>query len=309
MKQEKKKQTVFKKYIENRIYKKNKNFFMIVVGSTGSGKSYTALRLAELLDPSFNIDRCCFKALEFMKKIKELQNLSEKEQEKIRGKVVLWDEIGTQHNAREFMTISNRAINFFFQTSRYLNLIIIMTVPLLSFIDSATRKLSHCIAETTGINSRTKMVSLKVKMLQVNVMSGKEFFKYLRYRKNNKTYSLRKIKVGLPSEKNRVPYEKRKKEFGDWLYDTGINKLEKIEYKDMKENKILKPLSPMQEKVRDLLIKMSVNKASKELNISSKVVYGHKVAMEKKGYLFKPVWKDKRVIRYEMQDNRGFTVN
>ena len=38
----KKKDTIFAKYVKDRIFKKNKNFFMIIVGSLGEGKS-TAL--------------------------------------------------------------------------------------------------------------------------------------------------------------------------------------------------------------------------------------------------------------------------
>ena len=182
--QDNKREPVLIQYIKDRIHKKNKNFVMLFVGATGSGKSYSALRLAELLDDSFKIDRVCFKAKDFMNTINELIENNDK----VSGKVVVWDEFGVEHNAREFMTISNRVINYFFQTSRHLNLIVIMTVPLLSFVDSATRKLMHGIAEMQGINTRNKTASVKVKMLQTNVMTGKEYPKYLRYRKGNRSY-------------------------------------------------------------------------------------------------------------------------
>jgi len=235
MVEEKKKDTIFVSYIKELIFKKNKNFFMIVVGSTGSGKSYSALKLAELLDPTFTIDRCCFKAIDFMRKVKELQNQAEEQKKAIKGKVILWDEMGVEHNAREFMTTSNRAINFFFQTSRYLNLIVIMTVPYLSFIDSASRKLCHCIAETQGINQREKQSTLKIKFLQVAPLTSKEYPKYLRYKQNNKSYVLKKIGVGIPNKDLLELYEKKKRAYGSWLYEDTINKLEKAEEKNKRQ--------------------------------------------------------------------------
>ncbi|KKM75669.1 hypothetical protein LCGC14_1387950 [marine sediment metagenome] len=204
--------------------------------SHNSGKSYAALKLAEELDKNFKIDSCCFKAKDFMNKINELIKRSE-DGEVIKGKVILWDEFGVEHNAREFMTISNRVINYFFQTSRHLNLVVIMTVPLLSFIDSATRKLSHCIGEMDGINQRTKTTSVKVKMIQTNVISGKEYPKYLRYRKNNKGFVSKKIRFSLPSEELIKAYEIKKKAFTTKLNKEIMDKLLAKEEKDNKEIK------------------------------------------------------------------------
>ena len=204
--------------------KRNKNFIMLFVGATGSGKSYSALRLAEMLDPTFTIDRVKFKAKDFMDCINDLVKRSEAGEE-IKGRVILWDEFGVEHNAREFMTISNRVINYFFQTSRHLNLIVIMTVPLLSFIDSATRKLMHSVAEMCGINQREKTATVKVKMMQTNVMTGKEYPKYLRYKKDGKQRVSKKLKFKLPSKQLLADYENNKKAFTTKLNQEIMEKL------------------------------------------------------------------------------------
>ena len=47
-------------YIKDLVYNKNKNFLCVVCGSTGSGKSYSSLRLAEALDPNFDVSRIAF---------------------------------------------------------------------------------------------------------------------------------------------------------------------------------------------------------------------------------------------------------
>jgi len=294
---EEKKEPVLIQYIRDRVEKRNKNFLMLFVGATGSGKSYSALRLAEMLDDSFDIKRVCFKAKDFMNCINDLVERSEKG-EIIKGKVVMWDEFGVEHNAREFMTMSNRVINYFFQTSRHLNLIVIMTVPLMSFIDSSTRKLSHGVAEMQGINSHNKTANVKVKMLQTNVMTGKEYPKYLRYRKGNKSYASKRLKFKLPSKELLEDYEQKKKEFTTQLNKEIMNKLLKSEAKD---NKDKKALTDKQQMVAGLLQKHSAEEVADKLGITLGSLYGHKTNIEKKGYMFKPIWEDKRVTRYEIE--------
>lgn len=256
--EEEKKTPILVQYIKDRVENRNKNFVMLFVGATGSGKSYSALRLAEELDNTFDIHRVCFKAKDFMNTVNELVARSEKG-EVIKGKVIMWDEFGVEHNAREFMTISNRVINYFFQTSRHLNLIVIMTVPLLSFIDSATRKLCHGVAEMEGINTSRKTATVKVKMLQTNVMTSKEYPKYLRYRRNGKTRVCKRIKFHLPSKELLKDYEIKKKEFTTQLNKEIMMKLTKDEAKDNKPVNIIKPLTPLQQRILDCL-KRGINK-------------------------------------------------
>jgi adenylate kinase family enzyme len=283
------------KYIKDRIHHRNKNFLMLFVGATGSGKSYSALRLAEMLDKDFNVDYCCFRALDFMNKINELTSNNES----VSGKVVLWDEFGVEHSAREFMTISNRVINYFFQTSRHLNLIVIMTVPLLSFVDSATRKLCHAVAEMQGINTSKKMSSVKVKMIQTNVLTGKEYPKYLRYRKKNKLLVSKRMNFNLPSKELIEAYENKKKEFTARLNREIINRLLKVEEK---EKKRAKPLTDKQQKIAELLSKQSIEETSKQLNLTITTIYAHKTNMEKKGVVFRPIWENRRIMRYKIEN-------
>ena len=295
--EEEKQQPILIQYIQERVLKKNKNFIMLFVGPTGSGKSYSALRLAEMLDDTFDIDRVNFKAKDFMDCINGLVERSDAG-EVIKGKVIMWDEFGVEHNAREFMTIANRVINYFFQTSRHLNLTVIMTVPFLSFIDSATRKLMHGVGEMCGINTREKRATVKLKMLQTNALSGKEYSKYLRYRKNNKTYVSKKLKFKIPSKKLCEEYEIKRKVFTSQLNQEIKEKLLKS---DEKKDRASKPLTASQERCAQLLMKHGVEETAEILGISLSAVYGHKTNIEKKNHQFKPIWKDKRVIHYEIE--------
>jgi adenylate kinase family enzyme len=277
-------------YIRDRVFNKNKNFVMIFVGATGSGKSYSALRLAEQLDSTFNIDRVCFKPTTFMNQVNELVEKSEKG-ESIVGRVVMWDELGASHSAREFMTVSNRVLNYFFQTSRHLNLIVLMTVPLLSFIDSNTRKLCHAVGEMQAINRHDKTGSVKVKMIQTNVLTGKEYPKFLRFKKNDKNLVAKKIRFKLPSKELTELYEAKKKAFTTQLNKDIMNKLLKAEQKDNSQVKpiaqtnILKPLTTFQQQILHCL-KSGITKQrdiAKKLGVECSKVCHNVAYIRKKG--------------------------
>ena len=293
-KQEKK--SLLVEYIHERVQKRNKNFGMVFVGPTGSGKSYSALRLAEMIDPTFDVSRVKFKAKDFMNVINDLVEKSENGED-IRGKVIMWDEMGVEHDSKKFMSNSNRIINYFFQTSRHLNLVVIMTVPLLSFIDSSTRKLMHSIGQMQGINQRDKTATVKVKMLQVDVMTGKEYPKYIRFIKNNKMFVNRLYKLRLPSKKLLEDYEREKKAF-----TTQLNKdiMRSLEDSDEKSKEKAKHLTHIQEKIVELLRKHSTEEVATILNIQKSSVYAHKTNIEKKNYSFKPIWVGNRVQGYEI---------
>ncbi|MDS0257732.1 hypothetical protein ApAK_08680 [Thermoplasmatales archaeon AK] len=52
-------------WFQHRI-RKNRNVIALFVGDTGSGKSLSAIRLAERVDPSFGVDRVVFTVKDFL---------------------------------------------------------------------------------------------------------------------------------------------------------------------------------------------------------------------------------------------------
>ena len=120
----------------------NECFLGLIIGMPGRGKTWAALRLAEKLDPTFDIDRLCVTYGEFLGKLKELANAWDRGDD-VAGKVLIFDEFQKGASARKFMSTVNQAITSVLHTFRYLNLIVIFTTPHLSFVDVNARAVMH----------------------------------------------------------------------------------------------------------------------------------------------------------------------
>ena len=67
-------------------FERNKNWLAVCCGETGSGKSYSALHIAETIDPSFNAKRVVWSVQEFL----ALLNTDTLK----RGNMIVFDEAG-----------------------------------------------------------------------------------------------------------------------------------------------------------------------------------------------------------------------
>jgi len=191
--------------IKNRLLEQNKNWLAIITGGTGSGKSWSALRLAEMIDPDFNITKVCFTSKDFMKTLNS---------DKIKkGACIVFDEAGVGIPSREWYSVSNKLINYVLQTFRHRNLAVIFTTPSFEFIDSQARKLFHFYFETMKIYRRAGVCILKPLMIQHNPRLGKTYFKYPEYPEG----LLKRLKVHKPSHELIMAYERKKKLFSKKL--------------------------------------------------------------------------------------------
>ena len=265
-------------YIKQRI-KDNKNCLILVIGGTGTGKSYGTLRLCENLDNDFGIDRCCFTAKQFMDLLDS--NLK-------KGNAVQFDEVGVSLSSRAWASLNNKLINFVLQTFRNLNLIVVFTVPFISMIDSQSRKLFHIILETVKIDREKKEVHMKPFTITYNPRNDKPYIKYPRISRINgglQTY-IRYIAL-LPSENLTIEYEKKKKQFTTALNKSIRDDINKLEQDKVESNiEKIKTLSNMEQKIMDLMNKrINDTEICKELNIKSKTLQNYKTKIRKKGYV------------------------
>lgn len=212
------------RYIRKRITQ-NKNFIGMITGQTGSGKSYSAMAIAEMLNEDFNISRLVFKGKDLMRII----NLGEHHYRK--GVVIIWDEAGIDLSNRNWYSITNKVLSFLVQTFRHKNFILFFTVPYADFVDSATKKLFHSEFETCGIDTGKQTVALKPKFLQYNSERKKWYRKYLKVKvkSSGKRVKIRRWNVPKPSQALIDEYEKKKNSFTGTLnkeIEIALNQLE-----------------------------------------------------------------------------------
>ena len=226
-------------YIHQRI-KNNKNFVCILTGPPGNGKSWTALSIAEQLDPEFTLDRVCFRAKDIMKQINGGNMKS--------GSVLIWDEAGIDLSNRNWQSELNKVVNFLLQTFRHRNFILIFTTPYSDFVDAATRKLFDAEFETVKILKDERKVRLKAKCLQYNSRQKKFYAKYLRVIKPGVGFiKIKKWDVPAPSVKLRNGYEKLKLEFTSSLNREIMDRIHNVDF----DGKRKKPLTLLQKQIEE----------------------------------------------------------
>lgn len=275
-------------YIKQRI-RKNKNFLGFISGQTGSGKSYSTLRICEELDPDFTIGRVVFGGLELM----SLINSGELK----KGSAIAFEEVGVEMSNRSWQSVTNKMLNYLLQTFRHKNIVLIMNSPYMDFVDVSTRKLFHAEMSTQGINHKKKEVRLKPQLIQYNSRLQKFYFKRLKVITPQGKMPVDVWNVGLPSEALRLAYEQKKAEYTANLNKRIQAELEQIDRKQVK----VQELTQVQEDTLQLLKKgMSVEGIAKLRNKHLRTIYHAITLLKKKGYVFKAVRNPSKGTSYRI---------
>ena len=186
-------------WIRNRI-KKNRNLIALFIGDTGSGKSYSSIRLAETIDPAFSVDRIVFTVEDFMKLINS--GLP-------KGSVIIFDDAGLGINARLWQEASAIVFGMVTQGFRYKQIILFITVPDDTFIERQSRRLVHIRFESTDVQGL-----MKPKLISRNTFDPEHpLAKYPIIRRGIKKITIKLIKFQMPSKEIVEPYEIKKNEY------------------------------------------------------------------------------------------------
>ncbi len=204
-------------------FKENKNWLALIIGETGSGKSWSAIKLGEQLDPNFSIDNICFTPKEFLERIDK--------GELAKGSILIYDEAGISFGARDFYQDVNKALSYVLQGFRAFNIGTIFTTPNLSFIDIHARKLIHTVLETISVNHNESYCIVKWKNLEHNPLYDKTYYKFPRIIRNNRIITVDRIKIYKASDKLLDAYEKKKMAYLKALTKRSIDSIDKDEAK------------------------------------------------------------------------------
>jgi len=113
-----------------RLNYRNEHWMCCIVGQEGIGKSYTALKIARDLDPTFDETRVIFDVAEFLRILKD--------DEYEPGQLYVIDEAGVSLGNRTWQDSEQVKLNQALQLIRSHNLGLVFTLPRLSELDSQT---------------------------------------------------------------------------------------------------------------------------------------------------------------------------
>lgn len=273
------------KYIKGRILKK-KNFLCLISGPTGSGKSWTCLSIALMLDKKFNEKRIIFGLKGLMKLINSDENFPA-------GTVFIWDEFQIDAGNRSWQSLTNKLLNSLLSTFRHKQFILLINAPYSDFIDSQTKKLLHAEMEVVNLDFETEKTKLKPMCIQYNSRKKKFYYKYLRIKTKRGIVPITSWGIPKPPKWITESYERKKESFTNSLNRKIETQLARLEEKEVGTSK---PLTEKQQEVYDLMCKYDdVELVAKEIGISSRSVYFHIEQARKKGYNHEKIKKNSGV--------------
>jgi hypothetical protein len=133
--------------------RKGLNTIILIVGARGVGKSYLSLRLGEIYDKHFSVENVTFSIEEFLQQIDVLR--------KRPWSWLIFDEIGLEVAARDFMSMVNKVMSYVAQSFRYTKLNLCCVCPDPDMVDIHVRKLADFLILVTNRGHarvfRTKM--------------------------------------------------------------------------------------------------------------------------------------------------------
>lgn len=201
---------VFNKYLNSRMLEKNKNVILTVTGSTGSGKSYLCLRIAELwYDYKFNkpfpVENICFSIEDIMNRL----NTGDIK----RGEIIIMEEGGVLLGALDFQSKISKLFTYILQSFRSMNLCLMINLPHLSMLNKTARMLLHCNFVMSGVDYTNKTSQIKPFFHQVNQSTGKIYPKYIRVKIQGRIRKVQRFTYHIPSKDLLDLYEIKKKRF------------------------------------------------------------------------------------------------
>lgn len=222
--------------IWDRLNVHNEHFMGVIVGQEGSGKSYTALRIADEVDPTFNHERIIFDVGELLKRLRDGDHEP--------GYFYVLDEAGVQLGRRTWQERSQVLANQALQLIRDHNLGLIFTIPRLGEFDSQAQGRLQAALELTD-KEDGEYVRGKWKFFDPDRMddTGKIYKKLPRRRQNGKKKRIRSLAFRPPREDLVEPYEERKSEFQRDFYDTVIEELSDDEEDDVEDTQSVKDIA------------------------------------------------------------------
>jgi len=205
---------VLRSEVWNRINRGNQHYMAALVGPEGSGKSWTSLKIAELIDPTFDADRVMFDPHEFMTQLTAWKDAGE-----TRGKMIVVDEAGVGIGSRSWYDKDQIQLNKVLQVIRSENMGMLFTLPRLSELDSQTRGRLRAMIKMDDMKPGKYADVKYLRWFPARDERSKVYRKYPIVGKGSRAKKVRRLRFGPPSPELVEAYEARKDAFQTKLYE------------------------------------------------------------------------------------------
>ena len=205
---------VLRSEVWNRINRGNQHYMAALVGPEGSGKSWTSLKIAELIDPTFDADRVMFDPHEFMTQLTAWKDAGE-----TRGKMIVVDEAGVGIGSRSWYDKDQIQLNKVLQVIRSENMGMLFTLPRLSELDSQTRGRLRAMIKMDDMKPGKYADVKYLRWFPARDERSKIYRKYPIVGRGARAKKVRRLRFGPPSEELVEAYEARKDVFQKQLYE------------------------------------------------------------------------------------------
>lgn len=200
----------------------NEHFMGCIVGREGLGKSHTALKIGNSVDPSFNADRVFFDPRDLLEAFDD-DSLG-------RGNVIILDEAGVGLGNRSWYEKEQVLLNQTLQTVRDDNMGVLFTLPRLEELDSQTIGRLHAFIQMDEIDRVQKVARARWKNVSLSRDGrGKEYKKYPRLPIDGVKHRIKTVAFTPPDKDLVAAYEDRKESFKSDLYDDAIAAYDEVE--------------------------------------------------------------------------------
>lgn len=196
---------------------RNKDSIIIITGERRNGKSFAAIKLAEHLDPNFDVGKnLFFNVKDFLIRWSQLD-----------GGVIVLDEASENVDRRSWFSIENKIFNSIVTREGFRRLVVILTLPMISDLDTRSVRLcSHHVC-MKGINEAEKKAYAVVYRLKPIQEIGKTYRQFIQV-----------VPFGFPSESNVEKYMKMKMEWNAKKSGENIDTVEMLEDTDTYARKL-----------------------------------------------------------------------
>ena len=213
---------IVRQKVWKRCNRQNEHFMGVVVGREGSGKSYTALKIASTVDPTFTADRVFYEPQRLLEVLKDDNSGT--------GTAVVIDEAGVGLGNRTWYEKDQILLNQALQTARDDNMCVLFTLPRLSEFDSQTVGRLHTYIEMMSMNKPEGYAEARwMNIDPARDESGKVYKKYPRLKDGARDVKVERVRFTPPASSLVESYEERKAEFKDGLYERAITAAEDAE--------------------------------------------------------------------------------